>query len=44
MEAGSFTYVGLERIGEDNPDGETFLRDLWEEGEREKRPSRAGQR
>jgi hypothetical protein len=26
----------LERIGEDEPDGEMFLRDLWEdEGERE---------
>ncbi len=23
----------LERIGEDDPDGEMFLRDLWKEGE-----------
>jgi hypothetical protein len=25
----------LERIGEDDPHGETLLRDLWEERERE---------
>ncbi len=25
----------LERVGEDDPHGETFLRDLWEEGETE---------
>lgn len=25
----------MERMGEDDPDGAIFLRDLWEEGERE---------
>ncbi len=30
-----FVEGGLERIGEDDAEGEMFLRDLWEDGEKE---------